>query len=280
MKPGRSLALAPVFAALLLAGCGDNGNEPSEVGFNLPSGLTEASGLAVAGEDSVFTHDDTHAIIYEVGLNDGRVKRAFALGDPTIEGDFEGIAVADGRVFLISSDGLIYAAEPGKNGIRVPYKVYDSGVGQHCEVEGLADSPDPHKLLILCKRMRIEEAQPKLNIYQWQIGADRADDAPWMAIPYDQLIEQRQWAEFGPSSIEWDAANGHIFVASAHNRLLLVLDRQGRLVKRLNFDQARHPKVEGLAVMPNGRMALADEGSRARNGRITVFPMPRFDDPK
>ena len=274
MKSGRFIA--PCLAALLLAGCDSGQNEPQEVGFNLPTGLTEVSGLAVAGPDSVFTHDDTHAIIYEVRLEDGRTVRAFALGDPTIDGDFEGIAAAEGRVFLISSDGLIYAVQPAKNGTRVPYTVFDSGVGQHCEVEGLSNSPEPGRLLILCKRLRIEKEEPTLDIFEWRIGAERAGEKPWLSIPYSGLIEPREWSEFGPSAIEWDAANRHLFVASAHNRLLLVLDRQGKLVKRLHFDQARHPKVEGLAVMPDGRMALADEGSRARNGQITYFRLPKF----
>jgi hypothetical protein len=272
MSPGR--AFAPVLALLLLAACG-GGQKEHEVVFNLPSTLSEVSGLAAAGPRSVFTHDDTHAIVYEVSLEDGRMLRAFAFGQPTIEGDFEGIAAgADGRVFLITSDGLIYAAVPGENGKRVAYGVYDSGVGKHCEIEGLAEAPDPAQLLILCKRMREESREPKLEVFAWRIGADRADDQPWLAVPYGQLIEEREWAEFGPSALEWDPAGRHLLVASAHNRLLLVLDEHGRLVKRLRFDKARHPKVEGLAVMADRRVVLADEGSKARAGQIAAFPMP------
>lgn len=273
MSAGRFLA--PCLALLLLAGCNIEQNV-GEVGYKLPSGLTEVSGLALAGPDSVFAHDDTHAIIYEIRLRDGRMQRAFALGDPTIEGDFEGIDAVGGKVFLISSDGVIYAATPGKNGERVPFDIYDSGVGKNCEVEGLSNSPEPGNLLILCKRLRVEEDQPKLEIYQWRIGAERAGDKPWLSVPYDQLLEERQWSEFGPSALEWDPVAGHFFVASAHNRLLLVLDRQGRLIKQLPFNQSRHPKVEGITITPDRRMAIADEGSRARNGQLTIFPLPEF----
>ncbi len=125
---------------LLLASCGRQ-QEAGETTYNLPSELNEVSGLAAAGPDSVFTHDDEFAIVYEFRLTDGHILRTFALGDPTIEGDFEGIAAADGRVFLVTSDGLIYSAAPGENGKRVPYRVYDSGVGPRCEVEGLSQAP-------------------------------------------------------------------------------------------------------------------------------------------
>jgi uncharacterized protein YjiK len=276
MSLGRFVA--PGFALLLLAGCG-RAQGGGEVEFNLPSMLSEASGLAVAGPESVFTHEDEHAIVYEVRLDDGRIPRAFALGKPTIEGDFEGIAAAQGRVFLITSDGLIYSAPPGKNGQRVAYRVYDSGVGKHCEIEGLSNAPELGRLLILCKRLRDQDARQRLEIYEWRIGSERAEDAPWLSLPLDGLIAAHDFAEWVPSALEWDPGSGHLLIVSGHNQLLLILDRHGKLVARRRFDPARHPKVEGIAIMPDRRLVLADEGSRTRSGRLASYPMEEVPSP-
>jgi len=264
--------IAGLALAALLAACGKQ-QESGEATYNLPSELTEVSGLAVAGPDSVFTHDDEFAIIYEFRLSDGHILRTFALGQPTIEGDFEGIATAGEQVFLVTSDGLIYSARPGKNGKRVPYRVYDSGVGPRCEVEGLSQAPTAGDLLLLCKRLRNDPDDTRLEIFRWHIGAERAEPRPFLSLPFDGLIDEHERAEFRPSGIEWDPARRHLVIVSARNRLVLYLDPSGGLIERKRLSGDRHPKTEGIAIMPDGRMVLADEGSRTREGRLTAYKM-------
>jgi hypothetical protein len=273
-RPVAGLSVAGLTLALLLAACGKQ-PEKGEVTYNLPSDLTEVSGLAAAGPDSVFTHGDEYAIVYEFRLGDGHILRTFALGEPTLEGDFEGIAAADGMVFLVTSDGLIYAAKPGKNGKRVPYLVYDSGVGPRCEVEGLSEAPSPHDLLLLCKRPRNASEKKRLEIYLWHIGSERAEATPFLSLPFDGLIDERERAEFRPSGLEWDPVKRQLVVVSARNRMVLFLDPGGRLIERKRLDGERHPKTEGIAIMPDGRMVLADEGSRTREGRLTAYRKPK-----
>jgi hypothetical protein len=257
-------------AALLVAACSpaqDNG----EGVYNLPTELNEVSGLAVAGPDSVFTHDDEFAIVYEFRLKDGHVMRAFALGEPTLEGDFEGIATWVGQVFLVTSDGLIYSAYPGANGERVGYRVYDSGIGPRCEIEGLSQSPEPDELLLLCKRFRNDDQEARLEIHRWHIGNDRAEPEPFLALPLETIIDEDELAEFRPSGLEFDPASGQIWIVSARDRAVLVLDRAGRFVERKHLNASRHPESEGITIMPDGRLVLADEGSRTREARLTVY---------
>jgi uncharacterized protein YjiK len=262
---------AACLAFLLLAACGAPAEDSGEGVFNLPTELNEVSGLAVAGPDSIFTHDDEFAIIYEFRLSDGHILRAFALDQPTLEGDFEGIAAAQGRVFLVTSDGLIYSAQPGENGARVSYRVYDSGIGPRCEVEGLSQSPEPGELLLLCKRFRNDSAQARLEIYRWTIGSDRAEAEPYLSIPLDTLLGDDEPAEFRPSGLEWEPASGQLYVVSARSRSVLIVDRSGKLIELKHLNGTRHPETEGITLMPDGRLVLADEGSRTREGRLTVY---------
>ena len=82
--------------------------------FDNPSGraslqhrVDEASGLAATDDGRVFTHGDEEAEVFEIDLSDGSVVKQFSMGVPVLEGDFEGIAIAGDRFFLISSRGLL-----------------------------------------------------------------------------------------------------------------------------------------------------------------------------
>ena len=101
----RAILLIAVSAGVLAAAPGQDGatvsgylRQAPAKEFYLPEGLREISGLAVASNNTVYTHDDNYAIVYEVDLNLQKAIKAFALGKPTVKGDFEDIAVRDGYV--------------------------------------------------------------------------------------------------------------------------------------------------------------------------------------
>ena len=103
-------------------------SHPPDHQFFLPQGLSEISGLAVASPNTVYAHNDEYAIVYEIALDTGKALKAFALGKPTVKGDFEDIAVRGGNVYLLASDGHLYEAPIGEHRQRVRYNVYDTGV--------------------------------------------------------------------------------------------------------------------------------------------------------
>ena len=274
MRLGARLAVL-LGAATLLVACEA---EPEDSGsFALPSNLREVSGLAVASPDSIFAHDDEYAIIHEIGVSDGRVRRSFALGSPTIEGDFEGIAAAGERLYLVTSDGLIYAFDKGEDRKRVSYRAHDTGIGPRCEIEGLSRSPEADHLLVLCKRLRSGEDTPRLEIYRWRLGTEHADLDPWLAIPLDEFLGPDERAEFAPSGLEWDEARGVLVIVSGRNRLLVELDAEGNKLGARKLDSKRHRQAEGITVMPDCRLVLADEGSDTSKARLAVYPCPESE---
>lgn len=264
---------------LLLAGCAATpaANEANATTaeadgvrvISLPESLTEISGLAVAGPNSLFAHDDEQGAVSEIDVANGQVLRSFSFGG---RGDYEGIAARDGRIFVITSEGMLHSFAAAANGATVTPETSDTGAGEQCEIEGLSLSPRPNQLLILCKEIEGRGNRGRLLVLAWDVAARRLAERPFIdADLSDALGENRRG--FAPSSIDWDSSRRRIVIVSARNRLLLQLDESGRIVGQRTLDQARHPQAEGVAVMPNGALAVADEaGDSGGPGRLTVYP--------
>lgn len=62
-------------------------------------------------------------MVVEISYRDGSIVKAFALGDRRgpIADDFEGIAAAEGRIYLVSSLGQLYEFDEGADEEAVPY---------------------------------------------------------------------------------------------------------------------------------------------------------------
>jgi hypothetical protein len=241
--------------------------------FFLPIGLSEISGLAVASGDTVYAHDDNYAIVYEVDLKSEKTIKAFALGKPTVKGDFEDIAVHEGYIYLLTSDGRLFEAPVGQNRKRVHYNAYDTGVGEHCETEGLAIGPAEGDFLILCKKAHEPELKDRLVIYVWNLHSRTPVATPWLNVSLDGLVEKLDQANFHPSAFAWQREKGTLIIVSAKGHSAIEIDQHGRLLDRFKLDKDQHPQPEGLTFMPDGRLVLSDEGPRG-HGKISVYNVP------
>lgn len=238
--------------------------------FSMPKGLTEVSGLAVASQNSVYAHNDEFAIIYEIDLDNGDILRAFALGDPTRKGDFEGIAVEEDRVYLINSSGHLFEAPIGNHRERVKFNLYDTGVGDFCEVEGLSNAGRPGEFFILCKQARESDAMPMLSIFKWSLRERLSLEAPWFDVLSASLgIENAE--KFLPSAIEWDDATDSYVIISARNNAFIWVTAQGEVRSQQRLTREEHRQAEGLALMPDGRVIIADEGQGKKPGMLTIY---------
>ena len=242
--------------------------------FYLPEGLSEISGVAVASDNTVYAHDDNYAIVYEVDLNSEKATKAFALGKPTVKGDFEDIAVRDGYVYLLTSDGRLYEAPVGENRKRVRYNAYDTGIGAHCETEGLVNGEAEGEFLILCKKAHEVGFKDRLVIYNWNVHARTPVATPWLNVSLDGLVEKLDQANFHPSAFVWRRERGTLIIVSAKGHSAIEIDQHGRLIDRIKLDKQQHPQPEGLTLMPDGRLVLSDEGPRG-HGKISVYNLPR-----
>ncbi len=254
---------------VLCAGAAAAQDAPRQV--LLPKGLVEISGLAAASDTTVFAHNDEFAIVYEVDISNGEPVRAFALGDPTKKGDFEGIAVYDGRIYLVTSTGLLFEAEIGEHRDRVRYNIYDTGAGDACEVEGLSRAPAPGEFFVLCKRSNKRDRESQLVIFRWSLNERMPQTSPALAVNFRDFLPSSERDAFRPAGIEWDAETKSIWIVSSRSRIVYVFDENGRFKRRIRLSQSMHAQSEGITVTPSGAVLIADEGATRGAGAITVY---------
>ncbi len=238
--------------------------------WRLPPRLREISGLATTPDGRLFGHDDEVGVLYELDIENGALVKAFALGDPVVRGDFEGLAITpEGDFYLVGSTGRLYRFREGEDGAHVAFATLDTGLRDTCEIEGLAFAPAERSLIVACKTNHARATRDTLALYAWSIRDERL--APWLATPAAPLAEAVGTDGLRPSGIEIDARSGRTVLLSARGPALLELDREGALLAARRLGRL-HVQPEGATVLPDGSLAIADEG---RLGRALLSRYPR-----
>jgi len=231
----------------------------------LPLKLTEISGLAVSEDGRIFAHDDERAIISEVNASSGQVVKSFAIGDRSIRGDFEGLAVAHGRFYMVTSDGTIYETAEGNDGERVRFERRITDLGAECEIEGLSYDPSSRTLLLACKECHKEALCNSITVFRWSIDSKALAKAATLRVPFAAL-QKVGLNTFNPSGIERDPQTGNYLLIAAKQRSIIEITPAGKLVASTKLARRWHRQSEGIAVLPNLTLAIGDEGGK-KTGR-------------
>ena len=239
--------------------------------WRLPDRLNELSGLALTRDGRLLTVTDESAIVYELDFQSGRLVKAFAFGNPVVKGDFEGIAVVDDLVYLVTSAGRIYLAAEGADGQRVTFDNYDTELGNRCEIEGLTRSENNSRLYILCKNVRKNSQIKNLMIFAWSVEDRELLVDESLSLPQSAIQKKLRVDRLSPSGLTIDRNSGNFVVIAARQRALIEISRDGRLVDARNLTlTTRHRQAEGIELTTNGKLLIADEGG-THKARLAVY---------
>ena len=237
----------------------------------LPRVLAEISGLATTPDGRLFAHNDERAIVYEIDPESGGLVKAFSVGLLGARGDFEGIAVAGERFFLITSAGQIIEFEEGEAGSSVGYRIHSLGLGDRCEMEGLAFDEVEDALLLPCKTPRAKELEDHLVVFSVPLNTMRPDRIPRIFLPLQELDDRGLGKEFHPSAIEVHPQTRSIIIVAAREEALVELSPFGEILFTKKLKRKKHPQSEGVAFLSDDSLVLADEG-QGKRGTITRYP--------
>ena len=244
----------------------------------LPAELTEISGLAATADGRVFAHGDEEATVYELDPRAGKVLKRFALAptgrDPDLgkkgsgerlAGDFEGIAIAGDRFFLVTSNGVVLEFAEGANGATVPYQAFPTALGDICEVEGLTHDGATGSLLLLCKTMRKTSSErAQVTVWAWSLAGRRLDESPRIAVPYDALAWLTGGKAFNGSGLDFTPGGRSLLLVAGPQRLFVELGTDGTPVRGGTLDRGTLPQPEGIVFLRDGTLLVSSEGGKGQ----------------
>jgi uncharacterized protein YjiK len=236
------------------------------VQWQLPDKLREISGLALTRDERLLAVTDEEGIVYEIDYLNGGLVKAFAIGEPTVRGDFEGIAVLDDKVWLLTSNARLFSFPEGLDGERVAYERVDTDLDDECEFEGLAADSTTGTLLLVCKDSK--KKKKGLRIFVWRAAGDKNQKPLEIDLDEDAMADGISRNRVNPSGIAINPVTENRIVVAARQRAVFEMARNGQLIDViLRLDADRHLQPEGVVVTQDGRLIIADE---AGNGTATL----------
>jgi hypothetical protein len=246
----------------------------------LPKELSEASGLAFSN-GRWLCHNDEQGIVYELDHRSGAVRLHFFVGKPVMyRDDLEGIAVKKGdahgdTIFMVNSSGTILRFLPAKDKEKVVFQTFKTPLSIRNDVEGLTYDPVTDCLLLACKGeanigFGKTLTKDQKAVYAFSLKTYKLLLKPRFVIPASKIAAQVKEKEFAPSSIERHPRTGNFFIMAARGNAIAELDANGNLLGVSSLPKSVHPQPEGLAIAPDGTLAICNEG-QGKAGRLVVY---------
>jgi uncharacterized protein YjiK len=233
---------------------------------SLPLVLREISGLAMTSDGRLFGHNDEQGVVFELDPDAGLIRQRWIFNSGVRE-DFEGIAVADKLVLLLTSTGRLYDMPLPTAPAALLARRVETGLSSDCEFEGLAWDATNRVLLLPCKVIRRNHDKAGLIVFRWDLARRTLAAPARLVVPRNALRKATGLDEFAVSSIEVDPRSGQYLVLSARDHAVLELTTNGTVVGVKRLSRKLHPQAEGLTVSAEGDLLISDEG---RKGPATL----------
>ncbi len=219
--------------------------------FEMPEALHEISALTVLDDAHLGAVQDEEGALYVIETATGRVSAVVPFGPP---GDYEGVEMADGRLFVLRADGALLELEGWTAGRETNTRVYETGLGaKACDAEGLGYDAARQQLLISCK----EEADGRNAVHGFSLATNTLAEAPVLALDPDAIPGRKKLA---PSALAVHPVTGHTVVISSKRDALVSLDASGAVADVWDLGPAAFEQPEGLTFLPNGDVLVSSEG--------------------
>ena len=227
--------------------------------FTLPEDLLEISGITLLPDGSIGAVQDEVGTIYVISPTSGEVIATRSFGEA---GDYEDIALAGERLFVLRADGDLIEIS-GWSGDSLAASTFESGLRPRNDPEGLTFSSEQNRLLIACKGHPggdLDEDEVR-TVYAYDLVTRTLIEEPVLTMMRDTVDAVVDGGgKFAPSAVDLNPLTEEVYVVSSDLRALVAYAPDGtiRAARRLPKDLFEQP--EGLLFLPNGDMLISSEG--------------------
>lgn len=236
--------------------------------LTMPPELKEISGLTMTPDGRLYAEQDESGIIYQVNPGTGEIIKKFSLGKPPIKKDFEDIAYANGKFYLLHSKGEIYEFNEGNDGQSVDFKIYKTDLNGNNDIEGMCYDSETNSLLLACKGdPGIENDESDKAVYSFSLDNMTFDPKPRFLLKKSEIKNY-----FNPSGIQRDPLTGTFFIIAANGNEIVEISKDGKLMGKKGLPKSVHVQPEGITFSSEGTLFISNEGKKD-NGCIVIYPL-------
>ncbi len=258
--------------------------------YKLPNYLEEISGLSYYGKGKIACVQDEKAHIYILNLEKEKIIAKYDFGS---DADYEDICVLGNTAYILRNNGHIYRIKNFKKKDR-KVKKFTTPLKEKNDTEGMAYDPTLNALLIACKGSPSIEKENLYEgfkaIYKFDLDEDELLREPHFLIDLQRLdsyIDRSAFTKlsvrvakglrliesetsFKPSGIAIHPLDGEIYIISSVGKLLIILNRSGKVQNVIELDPKLFRQPEGICFSPKGEMFVSNEGQGGK-GYILKF---------
>lgn len=239
--------------------------------LKLPSKLGEASGLAMTTDGRLLTHNDEYGAVYEIDYLSGAIRKQFTFGSALLRADFEDIACVDTMVYMVTSEGDIYAFREGKNGERKQFQLYETFLSKKNDVEGLAYDPVTDCLLLACKASAGSGLEQYKAVYSFSLKEKKLINKPRFLLQLKSFAKTAHNGQFNPSGIARHPISGTFFLISSDGELIIEISGDGKILSHQRIPKKVNSHPEGIAFTKDLTMILCNDG-QGKASTIVLYP--------
>ncbi len=250
----------------------------------LPAILNEVSGLSDIDSNHVACVQDELGIVFVYNFIAGKIVAQHKFDDA---GDFEGLTYTKNGLYILRSDGRLtrWNNFPEQQGTIKHFALPMLTANN----EGLCYDEKNNRLLIAAKSKPTDHAaKAERFIYAYDITKQKLIEKPVYSINTNHLevkarsyqIKQQQSAikgkskpfNFRPSSLAVHPVSNNIYIISASDQLLIVMNRKGDIIHMEQLNAERFVKAEGITFLADGTMIITNEAG-GKTPTLLVYKM-------
>lgn len=241
--------------------------------WDMPNELNEISGISWLSENKIACVQDEEGIIYIYNFATELVEKKVNFAK---SGDYEALAIVDSTAYVMESSGKLFEISNylSPNFETVEYQTPFSGKNN---MESLVADTINNRLLFTVKNKDPNSDSYK-GIYAFNLETKKTEALPILKIPLNDPIfktkdkndKADKSTNFFPSEIAINPKNGNIYVLSAKNPQLLIMDNSGKILKLHQLYKKSFPQPEGLAFSNEGTIFISNEGKKGTANILEV----------
>lgn len=245
----------------------------------LPEILQEISGLTVYNSTSIACVQDELGIIF---IYDFLKKKIVEKIQFAAEGDYEGIAKVDDKIYVLRSDAKLFEATI-KNFKLNEIKIYETGVLAKNN-EALCHDKENNRLLIGSKVKSGKESDNDLRqIFSFNLKTKKTEKKPAFTLNKNNIVDfakknnielpkkynkklnkYKLNFKLGISGVSIHPKTKDMYVLCAIDYVLLIYSKNGILKNIIPLNNKKHAQAEGITFLDNGNLLISNEGKKGQ----------------